>query len=109
MTEDDDGFGNWVPAPGAIVRLKPGFHGSIEERAFERSSEEGGPTLELDENSLYQVVECELDQNRRSLHLQEVNIIYVAGECFVIKGNDIPYPLSIELFQLAREHKPAAE
>jgi hypothetical protein len=106
MTEGDEVFSNWVPVPGEIVRLKPGFKGSIEELAFKRSSEEGGPKLELDENTLYAVVTYEADQDRRSLHLQEVNIIYVAGERFVIKGDKVPYPVSMKLFQLAREHKP---
>jgi hypothetical protein len=106
MTEGDKGLSNWMPAPGDIVRLKLGFKGSIQERAFQRSSEEGGPNLKLDENKLYEVVQFELDQHRRSLHLQEVNIIYVTGERLVIKGDKVPYPLSMELFRVAREHKP---
>jgi hypothetical protein len=108
MTEGDEGFTNWVPVPGEIVRLKPGFKGSIEELAFKRASEEGGPKLKLDENTLYAVVKYDADQDRRSLHLQEVDIIYVAGERLVIKGDKVPYPLSVELFQLAREHKRTA-
>ena len=91
------------------MRVKPGFKGSIEERAFKRASEEGGPKLKLDEKTLYEVVKYEQDKNHRALHLQEVNIIYVAGERFVTKGNKVPYPLSIDLFQLAREHNIAGE
>ena len=103
VTEGDERFDHWVPAPGQIVRVKPGFKGSIEERAFKRVSEEGGPKLKLDETMLYQVVKYAQDKGHRALHLQEVNIFYVAGERFVTKGNRVPYPLSIELFQLAGE------
>ena len=104
MTEGDERFDHWVPVPGQIVRVKPGFNGSIEERAFKRASEEGGPKLKLEENTLYEVVKYEQDNNHRALHLQEVNIIYVAGERFVIKRNKVHYPLSIKLLQLAHEH-----
>ena len=104
MTEGDERFDHWVPAPGQIVRVKPGFKGSIEERAFKRASEEGGSKLKLDETMLYEVVKYEQGKDHRALHLQEVNIFYVAGERFVTKGNRVPYPLSIELFQLAGEH-----
>ena len=107
VTEGDERFDHWVPAPGQIVRVKPGFKGSIEERAFKRASEEGGPKLKLDEKMLYEVVKYEQDKDHRALHLQEVNIFYVAGERFVTKGNRVPYPLSIELFQLAGEHNIA--
>ena len=109
MTEGDERFDHWVPAPGQIVRVKPGFNGSIEERAFKRASEEGGPKLKLEENTLYEVVKYEQDKGHRALHLQEVNIIYVAGERFAVKGNKVPYPLSIEFFQLVREHNIAGE
>jgi hypothetical protein len=109
MSEGDDGFDHWIPASGQIVRLRPGFRGSIEERAFKRASEEGGPKLELDEKRLYEVVRYELDKDRRALRLQEVHITYVAGERFVTKGNRLLYPLSIELFELAREHNPNPE
>lgn len=109
VTEGDKRFGHWVPAPGQIVRIKPGFKGSIEERAFKRASEEGGPKLKLDEKALYEVVKYEQDKDHRALHLQEVNIIYVAGERFVAKRNKVPYPLSIELFELAREYNIAGE
>ena len=61
VTEGDERFGHWVPAPGQIVRIKPGFKGSIEERAFKRASEEGGPKLKLDEKALYEVVKYELE------------------------------------------------
>lgn len=49
MTEGDKRFDQWVLVPAQIVRIKPGFKGSIEERAFKRASEEGGPKLKLDE------------------------------------------------------------
>ena len=104
MTEGDERFDHWVPAPGQIVRVRPGFKGSIEERTFKRASEEGGPKLKLDETMLYEVVKYEQDKDQRALHLQEVSIFYVAGERFVTKGNRVPYPLSIKLFQLAGEH-----
>jgi hypothetical protein len=104
VTENDERFDHWVPAPGQIVRVKPGFKGSIEERAFRRASEEGGPKLKLDEKTLYEVVKYDQEKNHRALHLQEVNIIYVAGERFVIKRNKVHYPLSIEFLQLAHEH-----
>ena len=109
MTEGDERFDHWVPAPGQIVRVKPGFKGSIEERAFRRASEEGGPKLKLDEKTLYEVVKYEQDKNHRALHLQEVNVIYVAGERFVIKRNKVHYPLSIEFFQIAHEHNITGE
>ena len=109
MTEGDERFDHWVPAPGQIVRVKPDFKGSIEERVFKRASEEGGPKLKLEENTLYEVMKYEQDKDHRALHLQEVNIIYVAGERFVIKRAKVPYPLSIELLQLAREHNIAVE
>jgi hypothetical protein len=105
----DERFDHWVPAPGQIVRVKPGFEGSIEERAFKRASEEGGPKLELDEKTLYEVVKYEQDKNHRALHLEEVNIIYVAGERIVIKRKKVQYPLSIELFRLAHEHNTTGE
>lgn len=104
MTEGDERSDHWEPAPGHIVRLKPGFKGSIEDRAFSRASEEGGPRLKLDEKTLYEVLKCERDGGHSALHLQEVKITYVAGERFVAKGNKIPYPIAIELFQLAHEH-----
>ena len=91
------------------MRIKPGFKGSIEERVFKRASEEGGPKLKLDEKTLYEVVKYEQDKYHRALHLQEVNIIYVAGERFVTKRNKVPYPLSIEFLQLAREHNTTGE
>lgn len=109
MTKGDERFDRWEPAPGHIVRLKPGFKGSIEDRAFKRAAEEGGPRLELYENSLYEVLKCELDGGYRALHLQEVTVIYVAGERFVAKGDKVPYPIAIELFQLAREHNTAGK
>ena len=105
MTQGDERFDHWVPAPGQIVRVKPGFKGSIEERAFKRASEEGGPKLKLDETMLYEVVKYEQDKDHRALHLHEVSIFYVAGERFMTKGNRVPYPLSIKLFQPAGEHK----
>ena len=37
---------HWIH-PGADRAVKPGFKGSIEERAFKRASEEGGPKLKL--------------------------------------------------------------
>lgn len=104
MTEGDESVSCWVPAPGQVVRVKPGFKGSIEEQAFKRASEEGGPKLELDEKMLYEVMKFEQDKDRRALHLQEVHILYVAGERFVTRGNKVPYPLSIELFELDGEH-----
>ena len=107
MTEGENRFDHWVPVPGQIVRVKPGFEGSIEERAFKRASEEGGPTLKLDEKALYAVVKYEQDKDHRALHLQEVSIFYVAGKRFLTKGIRVPYPLSIELFQLAGEHNIA--
>jgi hypothetical protein len=107
MTDDDERFDYWLPAPGQIVRVKPGFRGSIQERAFNRVAEEGGPKLKLDENKLYEVVECEADKDQRALHLQEINVIYVAGEHFLTKGDRVPYPLSIELFQVAPEYNIA--
>ena len=109
MTEGDERFDHWVPAPGQIVRVRPGFKGSIEERAFRRASEEGGPKLKLDETKLYEVVIYEQDKDHRTLHLQEVTIVYVAGERFLTKGNRVPYPLSMALFQLAREHNLRGE
>ena len=90
--------------PPSKLQPRSGFKGSIEERAFKRASEEGGPKLKLDETTLYEVVKYEQDNNHRALHLQEVNIIYVAGERFVIKRNKVHYPLSIKLLQLAHEH-----
>jgi hypothetical protein len=107
VTEADERFDHWAPAPGQIVRVKPGFKGSIEERAFKRASEEGGPILQLDEKTLYEVVKYEQDKDHRALHLQEVSIVYVIGQRFVAKGDKVPFPLSIELFQLAREHNSA--
>ena len=103
VTEGDERFDHWVPAPGQFVQVKPGFKDSIEERAFKRASEEGGPELKLHEKTLYEVLKCEQDKGQRALHLQEVNIVYVAGERFVTRGNRVPYPLSMALFQLARE------
>lgn len=107
VTKGDERFGHWEPAPGDIVRLQPGFNRSIENWAFKRASEEGGPRLKLDEKHLYEVLKCEQDGGSRALHLQEVRIIYVAGERFVTRGNKVPYPLSVELFQLAHEHNTA--
>lgn len=104
MTEGDERFDHWEPAPGHIVRLKPGFKGSAEDQAFKRASEEGGPRLKLDEKTLYEVLKCEQGGGSRALHLQEVKIIYVAGERLVVQGNRVPYPIAIELFQLEREH-----
>lgn len=104
VTTGDERFEHWEPASGDIVRLQPGFNRSIEDWAFKRASEEGGPRLKLDEKNLYEVLKCEQSGGYRALHLQEVKIIYVAGERFVIKGNKVPYPIAIELFQLAREH-----
>ena len=103
VKEGDERFDHWVPAPGQFVRLKPGFKGSIEERAFKRASEEGSPKLKLHEKTLYEVLKYEQDKGYRALHLQEVNIVYLAGERFMTKGNRVPYPLSITLFQLARD------
>ena len=104
MTERDERSDCWVPAPGQIVQVKPGFKGSIIERAFNRASEEGGPKLKLDEKMLYEVIQYEQKKDRRVLQLQEVKIIYIAGQRFVTKGNEVPYPLSIELFQLSPKH-----
>lgn len=61
MTEGDKRFDQWVLVPGQIVRVEPGFKGSIEERAFKRASEEGGPKLKLDEKTLYEVMKYELN------------------------------------------------
>jgi hypothetical protein len=105
MTEGDERFAYWVPAPGQIVRIKPAFKGSIEERAFKRASDEGGPKLQLDETRLYEVVKYEQEKDHRAVYLQEVNIIYVAGKRFVTKRKEVPYPLSIEFLQPAREHR----
>ena len=107
VTEGDERFEHWEPAPGDIVRLRPGFNRSIEDWAFKRASEEGGPRLELDEKNLYEVVKYDQDGGYRALHLQDVKIIYVAGERFVIRGSKVPYPLSVELFELAGEHNTA--
>jgi hypothetical protein len=104
MTERDERSDCWVPAPGQIVQVKPGFKGSIIERAFKRASEEGGPKLKLDEKMLYEVIQYEQKNDRRALQLQEVKIVYIAGQRFVTKGNEVPYPLSIELFQLSPKH-----
>jgi len=104
VTKGDERFDRWEPAPGHIVRLKRGFKGSIEDRAFKRASEEGGARLELDEKTLYEVLKCERNGGYRALHLQAVKIIYIAGERFVAKGNKVPYPVAIELFELAHEH-----
>jgi hypothetical protein len=103
MTEGDDRFAHWVPAPGQIVRIKPAFKGSIEERGFKRASEEGGPKLQLDDKKLYEVVKYVQDQDHRAVYLKEVNIIYVAGKRFVNTRNEVPYPLSIELLQPAED------
>jgi hypothetical protein len=100
---DEEKSALWLPTPGQIVRMKPGFKGSLQECAFNRVGEEGGPKLELDERALYEVVECRLDEEHCVLHLREVSVIYVAGQRFVTKGDTVPYPLSIELFQVAVE------
>ena len=101
---DEEKFDPWQPALGQIVRMKPGFKGSLQERAFNRAGEEGGPKLELDEKTLYEVVECQRDREHCVLHLRKVNVIYVSGQRFVTKGDTVPYSLSSELFQVAPEY-----
>jgi hypothetical protein len=104
MTERGESSDYWIPAPGQIVQLKPGFKGSIVERAFRRASEEGGPKLTLDEKMLYEILQCEEEGDGHALRLQEVKITYIAGQRFVTRRNEVPYPLSKDLFQLSPKH-----
>lgn len=80
---------------GDIVRVKPGFDQTLTALAARRAG------LPLRENSLYQVLDCELGEIDIVLNLIEVRVFRVGGVRHVVKIGAGPFPYVSKQFEVA--------